>query len=180
MTHAILIQNDVAAENVRSYNRSVISASNVDNGNVFYMYSKYEGADGYDEVFEVKQPTTGSLTDLWMAASPEIVLTDSKYRGINPDAEDFYNSASFVFDAFKPVAGDIITLTGDGLTGTAEKAFAVSAVTSFKPAWADAPSGSLLSLKYIETTNIPYGSGSAVGSQRRTAYKFEVLYNEAT
>ena len=178
MTHTMLIQNDVAAENVRSYNRSVISASDIDNGWVFYLYGKY-GATGYNEVFEVKQPTTGSLTDLWMAASPEVVLTDSKYRGINPDAEDFTNSASLVFDAFKPVSGDIFSVTADALTGTAEQAFAVSQVDSYKLAWAAAPSGSLLSLKYIETTYVPYGSGSAVGSQRRTAYKFEVLYNEA-
>lgn len=178
MTHAILIQSDVAAENVRSLNRSVISASNIDNGWVFYIYGKYD-VDGYDEVFEVKLPTTGSLTELWMAGSPEIVLTDSKYRGINPDAEDFYNSASLVFDAWKPQPGDIFMVTSDALTGTAEQAYAVSAAESNKLAWAAAPSGSLLSVKYIETTYIPYGSGSAVGSQRRTAYKFEVLYNEA-
>jgi len=177
MTHTLLIQNDVAAENVRSYNRTVISASDIDNGWVFYIDGKYD-VDGYDEVFEVKQPASGSLTDLWMAASPEVVLTDSKYRGINPDAEDFVNTASLVFDAFKPVHGDIISMTADALTGTAEQAFAVSQDGSYKLAWAAAPSGSLLSLKYIDTGHVPYGSGSAVGSQRRTTYKFEVLYNE--
>lgn len=177
MAHTILIQDDVAAENVRSYNRSVICASNIDNGWVFYMDGKY-GIAGSEEVFEVKQPFAGSLIDLWMAASPEVVLTDSKYRGINPDPLDFYTTASLVFDAFKPQHGDIMTLTGDALTGTAEKAYAVSNPSYFTLLWADAPSGSLLSLKYLETTYIPLGSGSGVGTQRKTAYKFEVLYNE--
>ena len=82
-----------------------------------------------------------------------------------------------VFDAFKPMPGDIITMTADNLDSSTASNFAVAGVTSFKFAWADAPSGSLLSLKYLETTNVPVGSGSAVGTQRVTAYKFEVLNN---
>lgn len=179
MTYAILVQNRVAAEKVDSFNRPVISASNIENGWVFYLDGIYS-VDGYEEVWEAKQPTTSSLVDLWMAASPEIVLTDSKYRGINPDPQDFINSASRVFDAFLPQPGDIITVTGDALTGTAEKAYAVAQVTAYEMLWADAPIPAGLSLKYLETTNIPVGSGSAIGSQRKTAYKFEVLHNKVT
>jgi hypothetical protein len=113
-----------------------------------------------------------------MAASPENVLTDSKYRGIDSDPQDFINTASLVFDAFLPQPGDIITMTADGLTGTAEKSYAIATAEQYELAWADNPT-TALSLKYIETTNIPVGSGSAIGSQRKTAYKFEVLHNKA-
>lgn len=177
MAYTILIQNRVAAQKVDSFNRSVISASDIENGWVFYLDGIYS-ADGYEEVWEAKQPTTGSLADLWMAASPEIVLTDSKYRGINPDPQDFINSASRVFDAFLPQPGDIITVTADGLTGTAEKDYAVAQVTAYELLWADAPVTDVLSLRYLETTHIPVGSGSAIGTQRKTAYKFEVLWNK--
>jgi hypothetical protein len=173
MTHAILVQNRVQAKDVDALNRSVICASSIDNGNVFYMDSLYTDEDGYGEVWEVKQPTTGSLTGLWMAYSPEVVLTDSSYRGINPDPRDFYTSASTVFDAFKLEKGDIVTITADGLDGTVSN-YAVSQETSFELLWAAVPSSSLVSMKLIETTHVPLGSGSAVGSQRMTAYKFEV------
>ncbi len=176
MTHAILIQNRVQAQNIDALNRSVICASAIDNGNVFYMGGLYD-QDGYKEVFEVKQPTTGSVTGLWMAYSPEVVLTDGAYKGIDPDPRSFVNSASQVFDAFKPVPGDIITLTTDALDSTTKADFAVSAITDFKLKWASAPSGSLLSLKHLEETSVPVGSGSAIGTHRVTAHKFEVLSN---
>ena len=98
MTHAILISTKMAAKNVDSYNRSAISASDVDNGGLVYLDGIYTQADGYDEVFFAKQPTTGSLTNLWMAISPEAVLTDGKYKNIDPDVRNFTNSASQVFD----------------------------------------------------------------------------------
>lgn len=176
MTHAILIQNRVSAQRDEALNRPAISASNLDNGWLVYLNGIYD-VDGYEEVFLAKEPTTGSLTELWMVSSPEIVVTDSKYKGLDPDPRNFYNSASMVFDIFKPQPGDILTMTADALTGTAEQAYAVAAANSSKSAWAAAPSGSLFSMKYLETTHVSIGSGSAIGTQRVAAYKFEVLYN---
>lgn len=68
--------------------------------------------------FEVADNSTG----LWMAYSPEIVTvvtaSGKKYKGINPDPRDFTNLSGEVFDAFKPVVGDILTITAEGITGT--------------------------------------------------------------
>ena len=43
-----------------------------------------------------------------MAAEPEVVLTDEKYKGLDPDIRNFYNVSGTVYSAFKPQVGDII------------------------------------------------------------------------
>jgi hypothetical protein len=181
-SHAILIQNKVAAMDNSYLNRSAVSGSDIDNGWIFNLQSQ-NATVGMTEVFDAIQPTTGSLIGLWMACAPEIVTVTSganKYRGIDPDPRNFYTSASTVFDAFKPMPGDIITLTADALDSATTAAFAVATVTSFKWTWAAAPAGtSVACLRYLSTNYISMGmSGSAVGAtQRATSYKFEVLYN---
>ena len=181
MSHSVLIQNKAEAIDVGSLNRSAISASNIDNGWVFALASLYTD-DGDNEVWMATQPTapgaTGSLLNLWMAYSPEVVLTDSRYKGINPDPRSFFNSASQVFDAFRLEKGDIITLSADAITGTqGSNEFAVAATTSYKFAWAPNSSGSLTSLGHLEDTYISIGNGSQIGSHRVPAHKFEVLIN---
>ncbi len=177
MSHSVLIQNKAKAKDVSSLNRSVISASNIDNGWILAVESLF--TDGGDnEVWLATQPTTGSLTGLWMAYAPEVVLTDSKYKGINPDPRSFVNSASQVFDAFKLQEGDVITLSHDALEGSqSSDQYAVAAVTSYKFAWASVPSGSLTTLRLLEDSYISIGSGSQIGSHRTSAHKFEVLVN---
>lgn len=178
MSHSVLIQNKAKAKDVSSLNRSVICASNIDNGWVMSVESLY--TDGGDnEVWLATQPTTGSLAGLWMAYSPEVVLTDSKYKGIDPDPRNFVNSASQVFDAFKLEEGDIITLSYDALTGSqSSNQYAIAAVTSNKFAWAATPAGTAVaSLRLLEDTHISIGSGSQIGSHRVTAHKFEVIIN---
>ena len=60
MTQAVLIQNDVAAENVRSYNRSAIAGIDLDNGNVFRLNS-LNSSTGC-EVWDATPPTTSAST----------------------------------------------------------------------------------------------------------------------
>ena len=180
MTHAILISTKMAAKNIDAYNRSAICAADVDNGWLVYLDGIYDpSVDGYDEVFHAKAPASGSLTNLWMAVSPENVLTDSKYLGLDPDVRNFTNSASKVFDVKYLHPGDQFEISAQGLTGTAESAFAVAQATSGcgKWLWSAAPSGSLTSAKYLATNYISIGTGSAIGSQRVSSYLFEVLYN---
>lgn len=83
--------------------------------------------------FEVVDNTTG----LWMAYAPEVVVTDGKYRGINPDPRDFYTAANTIFDAFKPQVGDIVTLTDEAISGTkSTNTYIVAANGSYQLAWA--------------------------------------------
>lgn len=182
MSHAILIQNRVAAASVDSYNRSAIagSAVDLDNGNVFRLDSQ-SATSGESEVWAVTAPTTSGSTmnNLWMAYSPEVVVTVSgtkQYKGIDPDPQDFYNLGGKVFDAFKLQVGDIITLTGDALSGSAESAYANSATGVYKLAWGASQTASALSLRYLATTYVSLATG-AIDTQRVTAYKFEVIAN---
>ena len=180
MTHTILVKNKIAAQDNAYLNRSFTSGSNMDNGWVFNLQSQYT-TDGYTEVWEAVQPTTASLIGLWMAASPEVVETtsgNSKYRGIDPDPRNFYTAASSVGDAFKPMPGDIITLTADALDSSTPSAFANAGVDSHEFTWAANPGATTtMSLRYLATTYISVGSGSAIGNQRVEAFKFEVLQN---
>ena len=66
--------------------------------------------------FEVVDNTSG----IWMAYSPEVVVTVSgsnKFKGIDPDVRNFVNLNGDVFSAFKPQVGDILKMTVDGITG---------------------------------------------------------------
>ena len=177
MTHTILEVNKMAAQDNAYLNRSFVSGSNIDNGWVFNLQSQNATA-GMTEVWDAIQPTTGSLGGLWMAAAPEVVITDSKYRGIDPDPRNFYTAASTVSDAIKPMAGDILTLTADALDSSTTAAFANSTVDSYKFTWAANPGATTtMSLRYLKTSYISVGSGSAIGNQRVTAFRFEVLKN---
>ena len=175
--HAVLIQNQVAAMNVASYNRSVTSGSDaIDNGNVFSLVAQTSGSGA--EVWTVVTPTTGSLGKLWMAASPEVNVLESgtlQYKGLNQDPRLFYNVGGKVFDAFLPVPGDIITLTVDAFD-TAPSAFAVAANASGKLVAASGHVAGVFCLRYLATNYISIGSG-AIDSQRVDAYKCEVIEN---
>ena len=183
MTHAVLIQNKVAAQDVGSYNRSVYSGSNVDNGNVFTLVSQ-STTTGQSELWVAD--TSGSWTSgLWMAAAPEIVTVSSGgkfYRGIDPDPTDFFSGSGLAFDAFLPRVGDVITITADGMTGTAASAF-VNSGSALKMNWSAAPLYSAgttvtgLNWRYLATTYISKPSGVLGEDQRVTAYKLECISN---
>ena len=180
MAQAVLIQNRVAAMNVDAYNRSAIAGEDLDNGNVFRLDS-LNSSTGC-EVWDVAVPTASASTldNLWMAYSPEVVITSQgtkQYKGLSPDPQDFTNTGSLVFDAFLPQVGDVITLTGDAFTGTVnDYANSGSAVHTLH--WAAAAVAASLTLTRLDTTYISIGSGSTLGdTQRQTAYKMQVTNN---
>lgn len=179
MSHAVLIKNQVAAKDVASYNRSVVSGSDaVDNGNVFWLQAQGTSASA-SEAWTVVTPATGSLIGLWMAGSPELPITVDGvlvYRGLNSDPRNFYNVGGTPFDAFKPIAGDVITLTADALNSGTAAAFAGATNGSGKLTWSASIAANAFTLRYLATTYISIGSGN-IDSQRVTAFKFEVLNN---
>jgi len=174
MANGILVQNKVHAKDTDALNRPVVvAASDVQNGHVLDISNDGTNANG-SEVWTGVAPTTGNLSNLWMAYSPEVVITAGAYRGLTPDPRQFTNVAGRVFDAFKPQVGDIMTLTEDNLAGTkSTNTFVVATNTAFALTWgAAAVSG--LSLELIEETTLSLGTG-AIGSQKIVAYKFEVV-----
>ena len=181
-THAVLIPEAIAAMNVDSYNRSVIdygaSASAIDNGWVFSLASKHTSGS-LTEVFEIAQPSSASGTNLWMAySSDEVILTDSKYKGQDPDPRNFYNPANKVFSAFKPQVGDIILVTADAFSNAfSSHVYARTQADSFKLLWDNAITTAGLCYKYLATKyiSLPISSGSTLDNQRVTAYELECV-----
>ena len=181
MAYSIFIPTRTMATNVDSLNASVVSGSNLENGNVFRLVG-ISGSTGYSEVFYVAQPTTGSLNGLWMAASPEVVVVTAAdgtaYKGINQDPRNFINIAGSVVDAFKPQPGDIITLSEDAFSGAkSTNTHANAAADRFDLVWGTTQTGDALALKWLATDYISIGSGSAIGGTRVTAYRMLVLAN---
>lgn len=177
---SVLIPELVAARNVDIYNRSFISATDLDNGNVFAK-GELSTNEGESQVFQTSTPATGSLSGLWMAFSAEdVVLTDAlgnQYKVGTLDPRAFTNVAGKVFSGFQPQVGDIITISADGIEGSVgENTYLVAANGKNKLTPASAAITGL-SFKIIETTYISIASANAIGSQRVTAYKLECVAN---
>lgn len=179
MAHGVLIPVQIAAMNIDSLNRSVIdlgaSASPIDNGNIFALGSEYSSGS-LIEVFELAQPSSASGTNLWMAYSgDEVIITDAKYKGLDPDPRNFWTPANKVFSAYKPQVGDIITVTADCFSNsrTAET-FAAPILSSFLLKWETNQATSGLCYKLLSTTYISLATG-AIDSQRVSAFKLECV-----
>lgn len=173
MANAVLIPSAIAAMNVDSYNRSVSASAAVDNGNVLTMGAGFTSGS-LTEVFAVT-PSTASGTNLWMAYSgDEIILTDARYKGLDPDPRNFSNAAGKVFSAYKPAVGDIIVLTGDGFSNSRTAETHAAAQAGVKLLWTAAQATTGLCYKLIQTTYISLATG-AIDSQRVTAYRLECV-----
>jgi hypothetical protein len=179
MTHAVLIPEAISALNIDSYNRTAVCASALDNGNIVKLTTRSATA-GESEVFTAVVPSTGNgLTDLWMVYSgDEVIVTDARYKGIDPDPRNFFNAAAKPVSVYKPALGDIILMTGDGFaTGSgagAAYANAVDTTGGFKLEWAAAVGTSILSYKLLATKYISLATG-AIDSQRVVAYELECV-----
>ena len=175
---AILVKTLTASKNIDALNRSFKSETDLDNGSVFQM-GDLSTENGESQVYTVEAPATGSLSGLWMAASPvDVIITDAlgnEYKpGINnPGA--FTNVAGLVFSGFKPEAGDLITLSADGIDGDADD-YVVAVNGENKLAFASA-AGDGLTFKVEETTYISVAGINGIGSQRVVAYKLRCLAN---
>jgi len=173
MANGVIKKVAVVAQNIDAYNRSAKINAEVQNGSCLSLSGLVTTA-GETEVWTGVTPATATLGELWMVATPEVVVTDGKYKGLDPDPRNFVNSANDILDVFKPQVGDIIILTADAVGGTkSTNTFVVATDGELKLQWgASAVSG--LSLKLREETSISIGTG-AIGSHKVTAYKFEVV-----
>jgi len=173
--HTVLVPNKVAAKDVDAYVRPAISASNIDNGNIFVLNQK-SGTTGEPEVWLATFPTSASAARVWMAGEPELPFAtagNNTYLGLG-NIRDFYNSASQVFTAFKPQIGDIVTMTVENFDSATTAAYAISVSGKGTLEWSATAPSSGFGLRYLNTTYIPFASASAIGDSRLTAYQFEV------
>lgn len=123
MAKTVLIQTQVAAMNIDSLNSDAINTTDdLDNGSIV-VRGALSTVAGKGELFTTSKPVTGSLTDLWMVYSPEVVAFKSGsniYKGLSADPREFTNIVNYPLNIFKPMAGDLIKITGDGFTGGLE------------------------------------------------------------
>lgn len=181
MTHGVLIQNRVQASDIDALNRSAVCASAVDNGNIVILTGKSTTADESEMWTAVVPTTSAGLTGVWMAASPEVVVTVSgsqQFKGIDPDVRNFTNLATKPFSVFKPKVGDIITLTADNFSGAKggsdTHANATNSTGGLVLVWGTSQTASVFSVKLLATTYISIADGS-IGTQRVTAYQMEIV-----
>jgi hypothetical protein len=113
---------------------------------------------------------------MWMAYSgDEVVLTASKYKGLDPDPRNFYNEDNKVFSAFKPQVGDIILVTADAFSNTFDShTYACGQADSFELLWVSDERSTGLCFKYLQTKYISLATG-AIDDQRVTAYELECV-----
>ena len=185
MANGVVIKNRVAAMNVDSYNRSAVTGSGVDiqinNGYIFRLDAQ-SGSSGYEEVWAVEKcnANASTLNNMWMAYSPEIVITtsgNSQYKGIDVDPRNFTNIGGKVFDAFKLQAGDVITMTAADISGSPSTGDYVNSTSgSYTFTWAASATADSLAMRLLKETYISIGSG-AIDTQRVLAYKFAVVAN---
>ena len=175
--HGVLIPESIAASNIDSLVRSVVDVADIDNGNVFIMGAKSTTA-GLSEVFEISVPTSGAgLQNLWMAYSgDEVIVTDAKYKGIDPDVRNFYNAAGKVFSAYKPQVGDIIMLTDAALLDAYDSVSDthVNANASWELQWHTSQTADVLSYKLLAVKYISLATGG-IDTQRVAAYELECV-----
>lgn len=175
--HTVMIPTDIAAKNIDSLNRSVVAAVDVDNGAVFQL-NGISAAEGQGEVFNYLAPAEGAISDLWMAYSPEVVLTvsgDFQAKGIDSDPRNFTNVAGIPFDAFKLQVGDLVKLTADGFANayTEGNEYAVAVAGSNKLTFA-AAAVSGVSFKLLKREPVIIGSG-VIGSNAVDGYILECV-----
>jgi len=109
MSNCVLVQTAVAAENVKTYNRSVTSSSATPNGTPLALtFPTTSGSN----VFTAGTPAS-PFSNVWLAYSSEVnkLVVGQVWGGQDP--RNFTNAANVPFDAFKPQVGDIIQVTAD-------------------------------------------------------------------
>lgn len=178
--HGVLIPEAIAAKDIDALNRSaVLPGGTLDNGQVVALLTKSTTA-GESEVWTATVPATGSLTFLWMVYSgDELVVTNSQYKGLDPDPRNFFTPATKVVSVYKPQVGDIVLMTAECLAGTKSSNTFINATNStggLNLYWGATQTSSVLSYKLLDDTkyiNIP--SGSIGDTQRVTAYEFQCV-----
>ena len=164
--------------NVDALNRNAVCEQDVENGSVFELLTYSEDADKHF-VWQATAPTANTVKNVWMACSPEVVITKgadgNEYRGLNPDPRAFVNIAGRTIDVFKPMVGDIIRMTAEGIADADTNDYLVINPSNFKLMSAAAATEGF-SLKKIGTGRLMIGQGG-IANAPVPMYKYEVVNN---
>ena len=168
MSYSVLIAGEIAAKNIDSLNKFGKANFAVENGHVVALGEK-STAKNEAFVYTVNKPATDTLaTDIfYMVNEPVNVLVNGKYSGLTDDPREFNIPAGKVFTMYKPMIGDEVVITVDGIDGTkGENTYISPADGTTKLTWTDDISGVSLAYKYVRDTFV------SIGNERVTAYRF--------
>jgi hypothetical protein len=182
MSYGVVVPNKIRATDIDALNRVAVCAAAINNGYVFELLTQVSSATNAEqgEVWNATQ-SAGTITNMWMAYSPEITkivaANGSVYKGLDNDPRNFRSEIGDLIDCFRPMVGDIITITSDSLYGTKASASYTHVVATsgyYQLVWATgAVSG--LSLAWISTGTLSIPTGTISDTQQVTAYKFQVV-----
>ena len=171
MAYSVLIAGEIAAKNIDSLNKfGKATDFDVENGHVVALGDK-SNEKGENDVYNVKDSATATLaTDIfYMVNEPVNVLVNGKYSGLTDDPREFNIPAGKVFTMYKPMIGDEVVITKDGLAGKKENetyVYVVPANDTTKLTWAANIDNVSLAYKYVGETYV------SIGNERVTAYRF--------
>ena len=181
MSYGVVVPNKIRATDIDAFNRSAVCADPINNGYVFELLTQVPAATtaGQGEVWAATQ-STGTITNLWMAYSPEIpeiaAANGNLYKGLDSDPRNFRTAAGEIIDCFRPSVGDILTITADSLSAVrpgSNNSYVVAVSGYYYLTWANSyVSG--LSLAWLATTTLSIPTGTISDTQQVTAYKFQV------
>ena len=167
MAYSILIAGQIAATHIDAFVKSAKCDGAVENGNVVRL-TEVSTVSGENEVYVATTPVTASLaTDVfYMVNDPINVLVNSVYAGLIDDPREYNIAASKIFSVYKPMVGDEIVISEDGITGTlTTETHLIPADADLQLNWASSITAVSLAYQYLEEYNIP------VGNTRVTGYK---------
>lgn len=174
----VVIKTAIQAFNIDAYNRTAVCAEDIANGSVFKL-NAYSETPGEGMVWTAEACTANTDTGVWMATSPEVVITKgtdgSEYRSLTPDPRAFVNVAGRMIDATRLAKDDIIEMTCDGIADAATKDYLVINPNSFTLTAADAATTGF-TLRKIGTSKLHIGQGGIAKAFVPT-YKYVVEIN---
>lgn len=168
MAYSVLIAGEIAAKNIDSLNKFGKATVDVENGHVVALGDK-SNVKGENDVYNVNVPTTATLASdiFYMVNEPVNVLVNGKYSGLTDDPREFNIPAGKKFTMYKPLIGDEVVITADGLAGTkGTNTYVVPADGTTKLTWAADGTGVSLAYKYVGDTYV------SIGNERVPAYRF--------
>lgn len=170
--YGIIEKYSVSAQKDPALNRSIQSATALENGFIFNLDSMSSTA-GEDEIFIATVPSTSNLDNLWMLAEPPVAKLSSR-KGLTRDPREFILAIGETGSAFKPQVGDIILASDTALAGSAND-YVVATNAAWQLTYA-AAAISGLSFKVLDASAyISLADGSSIGSQREDAVLLECV-----
>ena len=170
MSCSVLIAGEIAAKNIDSLNKFGKANFVVENGHVVALDDRSD-VKGENDVYNVKAPASANLASdiFYMVNEPVNVLVNGKYSGLTDDPREFNIPAGKKFTMYKPMIGDEVVITKDGLKGTKVNdnyVYVVPSDDTTKLTWATDASNVSLAYKYVGDTYV------SIGNERVPAYRF--------